>query len=100
MLKRGKRKTVEMSQTGELPAGGSQTNAGRPGNDYERQIADNDQEHALLENEAMSRIKLPAHSRKSEVLVKHIRTTTQKDPANTANILRTWIAEGDDRVSS
>jgi flagellar M-ring protein FliF len=100
MLKRGKRKTVEMSQNGELPAGGSQTNAGRPGNDYERQIADNDQEHALLENEAMSRIKLPAHSRKSEVLVKHIRTTTQKDPANTANILRTWIAEGDDRVSS
>jgi len=72
----------------------------KPENDYERQLSENEQEYALLEKEAVSRIKLPAHSRKGEVLMKHIRTTSHKDPANTANILRTWIAEGDDRVSS
>ncbi len=103
MLMRKKRKKVAVSTQGELPGGGSQTKLGSADsaeNDYERQLSENEQEHALLEREAMSRIKLPAHSRKSEVLMKHIRTTTQKDAVNTANILRTWIAEGDDRVSS
>ena len=103
MLMRRKKKTVQMSGHGELPAGGSQTKIGgteNAGLDYESQLSENDQQHALLERDAMSRIKLPAHSRKSEVLVKHIRTTTQKDAVATANILRTWIAEGDDRVAS
>ena len=103
MLMRRKKKTVEMSGQGELPAGGAQTKIGgaeHAGLDYEGQLSENDQQHALLERDAMARIKLPAHSRKSEVLVKHIRTTTQKDAVGTANILRTWIAEGDDRVAS
>jgi len=103
MLKRKKRKTAELSKQRELAAAASQTKIAvpeKPENDYERQLSENEQEYALLEKEASSRIKLPAHSRKAEVLMKHIRTTSHKDPANTANILRTWIAEGDDRVSS
>jgi flagellar M-ring protein FliF len=102
MLIRRKKNTVAMSGQGELTAGGSQTKIGgaeNAGLDYESQLSENDQQHALIEKDAMSRIKLPAHSRKSEVLVKHIRTTTQKDAVGTANILRTWIAEPDDRVA-
>jgi flagellar M-ring protein FliF len=103
MLRRKKRKTAELKGQGELPAGAPQTKlaaAGNPDIDYERQLAENEEENALLEKEAMSRIKLPAHTRKTEVLMKHIRTTSQKDPVNTANVLRTWIADSDDRVSS
>ena len=103
MLKRRKRKTVEVSQKDELPAGGSQTKLASADSveaDYARQISDNDEQQALLEKEAMSRIKLPAHTRKTEVLMKHIRTTSHKDPETTANVLRTWIADGDDRISS
>jgi flagellar M-ring protein FliF len=103
MLKRKKRKTAELSRHGELAAAASQTKIAvseKPENDYERQLSDNEQEYALLEKDAVSRITLPAHSRKAEVLMKHIRTTSHKDPVNTANVLRTWIAEGDDRVSS
>lgn len=102
MLKRRKRVTAELSQ-GELPAKGSQTKIAaveNPESEFERQLAENETQHAQLEKEALSRIKLPAHTRKTEVLVKHIRTTSHKDPSTTANVLRTWIADGDDRMSS
>lgn len=59
----------------------------------ERQMEDNDAEQAQLEADALSRIKLPANTKKTEVLVKHIRESVQKDPNGAANVLRTWVAE-------
>ena len=54
----------------------------------------------MLESEELSRIKLPESTRKTEVLVKHIRDSVHKDSANATNVLRTWIAEADTKRTS
>jgi len=59
----------------------------------EQQLADNQAEQALLEAETLGRIKLPVNTKKSEVLVRHIRESVQKDPIAAANVLRTWVAD-------
>jgi flagellar M-ring protein FliF len=59
----------------------------------EQQIADNQAEQAHIEAEALSHIRMPANTRKTEVLVKHIREAVQKDPLTAANVLRTWVAD-------
>lgn len=64
-----------------------------PGEQMEQQLSENDAQQAQLESELLSRIKLPASTRKTEVLVKHIRESVLKDPANATNVLRTWISE-------
>jgi flagellar M-ring protein FliF len=63
----------------------------------EKQLTENETQQAMFETEALSKIKLPLNSRKTEVLVKHIRDTSHKDPASTANVLRTWISDADGR---
>ncbi len=63
----------------------------------ERQMEDNQAEQDQLEAEALGRIRLPANTKKTEVLVRHIRESVQKDPASAANVLRTWVAEMDTR---
>lgn len=62
---------------------------------FEQQIADNGAEQRQIEADVISRIKLPANTRKTEVLMKHIREGVQKDPVSAANVLRTWVAEGE-----
>jgi flagellar M-ring protein FliF len=59
----------------------------------EQQISENDAQQALLESEELNRIKLPPSTRKTEVLVKHIRDSVHKDSANATNVLRSWISE-------
>ena len=59
----------------------------------ERQLQENDSEQARLESETLSRIKLPASTKKSEILVKHIRESVQKDARNATNVLRNWLSE-------
>lgn len=59
----------------------------------ERQISENDAYQAQLEADAMGRIKLPANTRKTEVLTKHIRDSVTKDSINATNVLRAWIAD-------
>jgi len=73
---------------------------GRAANSMENQLSDNDAEHALIEAEALSRIKLPANTKKTEVLVKHIRESIKKDSANATNVLRTWISEPDKKLTT
>jgi flagellar M-ring protein FliF len=63
----------------------------------EQQIADNEARQALLESEELNRIKLPESTRKTEVLVKHIRESVHKDSMNATNVLRSWISEPDNR---
>ena len=46
-----------------------------------------------MEAETLSRIKLPANTKKTEVLVRHIRESITKDPGAAANVLRTWVAD-------
>jgi flagellar M-ring protein FliF len=59
----------------------------------EKQMIENEAEHSQLEAETLSRIKLPANTKKTEVLVKHIRESVGKDPGGAANVLRTWVTE-------
>jgi flagellar M-ring protein FliF len=66
----------------------------------EQQLSENDAHQAQIESEMLSRIKLPANTKKAEVLVKHIRDSVQKDAAATTNILRTWISEADTKRTS
>lgn len=70
--------------------------------DVEKQIRDqmNEQsaEKARQEAEALMRLKLPAVStKKTEVLVKHISAEAKKDPATMAQVVRTWLHEGNQR---
>ena len=63
------------------------------GSRLQQQIADNEAEQAALEEQAMSHIKMPANTKTTEVLVRHIRDAVQKDPVGAANILRTWVTD-------
>jgi flagellar M-ring protein FliF len=69
-------------------------------NSIERQLSENDAQQAQIEAEMLSRIKLPANTKKADVLVKHIRDSIQKDAVGTTNILRTWISEPDTKRTS
>jgi flagellar M-ring protein FliF len=76
------------------PAGPSVLEGRTPGErNMEQQLADNDVHQARIESEVLNRIKLPASTRKTDVLVKHIRDSVHKDSGNATNVLRTWISE-------
>jgi flagellar biosynthesis/type III secretory pathway M-ring protein FliF/YscJ len=64
-----------------------------PGSQIERQLKENDSEQARLESETLSRIKLPTNTKKTEILVKHIRESVHKDAGNATNVLRNWLSE-------
>jgi flagellar M-ring protein FliF len=67
------------------------------GSRIQQQLDDNLAEQAQLEAETLGRIKLPANTKKSEVLVRHIRESVKKDPVGAANVLRTWVADLDSK---
>jgi flagellar biosynthesis/type III secretory pathway M-ring protein FliF/YscJ len=66
----------------------------------QQQIGANPTDQAQSELDALNRIKLPVNTRKTEVLVRHIRDAVEKDPVTAANVLRTWVADIDTRRTS
>jgi flagellar biosynthesis/type III secretory pathway M-ring protein FliF/YscJ len=49
-------------------------------------------EKALLDADALTKLKLPEVStKKTEVLTKHIVAETKKDPTAMAQVVRTWL---------
>ena len=52
-----------------------------------------------LEAEVLNRLKIPAPSRATEVLIRHVREKSGKDPVIAANVLKGWIAEGRGKVT-
>jgi flagellar M-ring protein FliF len=74
------------SQAGGLPA-----SPGHPDGEIAKRIREGEQEQARLEAEVLSAIKLPAATKATEVLIRHIRESTHKDPATAANVLRAWM---------
>jgi flagellar biosynthesis/type III secretory pathway M-ring protein FliF/YscJ len=54
---------------------------------------------AQIEAEVLNRLKIPAPSRATEVLIRHVREKSGKDPAVAANVLRAWIAERPGKVT-
>ncbi len=94
--KRGGR-IEDMSPAAIAQAGAAALDAKTPDHTMEQQISENDAYQAQLESEVLNRIKLPPSTRKTEVLVKHIRESVHKDSANATNVLRTWISEPDSK---
>jgi flagellar M-ring protein FliF len=88
---------IAQGDPGGLAAPDGKTQGGRQ---LEQQIADNNARQALLESEELNRIKLPESTRKTEVLVRHIRDSVQKDSVNATNVLRTWISEPEGKRTS
>jgi flagellar M-ring protein FliF len=54
---------------------------------------------AQLEAEILNRLKIPAPSRATEVLIRHVREKSGQDPVIAANVLKAWIAEGRGKVT-
>jgi flagellar M-ring protein FliF len=95
-----RRRIVSVEDTSKAAIEGKKTADALSQNSVEQQISENDAQQARLESEMLGRIKLPANSKKTEVLVKHIRDSVQKDPMATTNVLRTWISEPDTKRTS
>jgi flagellar M-ring protein FliF len=72
-------------------AGGVPVAPGHLGVEIEKRIREGEQEQARLEAEVLSAIKLPAATKATEVLIRHIRESSSKDPATAANVLRAWM---------
>jgi flagellar biosynthesis/type III secretory pathway M-ring protein FliF/YscJ len=96
---RKRRPSVE-ARPKEIPAPSSSSSAAGSGSGAlpaadsgGKHIQEHEQRLAQLEAETLSRIQLPTKTRKSEVLVKHIRESVTKDPGSATNVLRSWISD-------
>jgi flagellar M-ring protein FliF len=87
LMRNRKRPAVETpaSAAGELPA------ADVPA---QKALDEATLDPAQLEAEVLNRLKIPAPSRATEVLIRHVREKSGKDPVVAANVLKGWIAEG------
>ncbi|WP_321475174.1 flagellar basal-body MS-ring/collar protein FliF [uncultured Paludibaculum sp.] len=56
-------------------------------------VAGNHTEQERLDREALLSLKMPPQTKKAEVLKKVIMEETKKDPAASAQLLRTWLSE-------
>jgi flagellar M-ring protein FliF len=62
---------------------------------FQKNMAERDAERERLEAETLQQLSLPTlETKKSEVLVKHLRKTAKADPAGIVQLLRSWIHEG------
>lgn len=91
MLKKSKAKRIEAELNGNAALEAHRPGAEAGQKALEAQIADNVAEQARLEAEALISLKLPAKTKKTEVLIKHISTETKKDPKAQAHVVRTWL---------
>jgi flagellar M-ring protein FliF len=91
-VKRKSASAEDASGTG-IAEGAAAAALANPQAAMEKQLAENAAKQALLESEELTRISMPESTRKSEVLVKHIRDSAIKDPVNVTNVLRTWIGD-------
>jgi flagellar biosynthesis/type III secretory pathway M-ring protein FliF/YscJ len=94
---RRKKKSAAMMQA---IAGGSAATGAIEGasEDFGKRLQDQLAEQAALKEkqtlEALHSLKLPTiHTKKSEVLIKHISEEAKKDPATAAQIIRSWLNE-------
>ncbi|MGH9658168.1 MAG: flagellar basal-body MS-ring/collar protein FliF, partial [Bryobacteraceae bacterium] len=63
---------------------------------FEHRMAERNAERARLEAEALETLKLPpVQTKKSEVLLKHLKESTKKDPESIAQLVRSWLNEAE-----
>ncbi|MBI5083943.1 MAG: flagellar M-ring protein FliF [Acidobacteria bacterium] len=83
-LAQGKRDQAQISAAGQ--DGGFEDKA-------MAKLKENQAERERLERETLASLTIASHTKKSEVLKKVITEEAKKDPAATAQLLRTWITE-------
>ena len=85
-----------------IPSGGRAAQgvaeSGPERNGISDRLREGELEQARLEAEIVSQIKLPVATKATEVLIKHVRETSQKDPTGAANVLRAWMTETGDKL--
>jgi flagellar biosynthesis/type III secretory pathway M-ring protein FliF/YscJ len=92
-MKRKSGAAEDTSAAGIAAGAGASGSLPNPQSEMEKQLAENAVRQALIESEELNRIKLPESTRKTEVLVKHIRESAIKDPVSVTNVLRSWIGD-------
>ncbi|MCW5978993.1 MAG: flagellar M-ring protein FliF [Bryobacteraceae bacterium] len=97
LMKRRKRRLKIEATTKALPAGDE---AARAASEAAAKLNDKIAEQAAikakLEQEALHALKIPAATKKTDVLVKHLTDEARKDPKTMAQLIRTWLHEETD----
>jgi len=86
--------SVEMAAQLAAPGGSSESLQQQ----IENQLAEQSALRQKQEAEALSALKLPPVTKKTEVLTKHIAEQTKKDSASMAHVLRAWMSDGSEDV--
>jgi flagellar biosynthesis/type III secretory pathway M-ring protein FliF/YscJ len=84
---------------GTAVAGAQATTHAATEGDFERRLREGEVEQARLEAEVLQQIKLPVATKATEVLIRHIRESSQKDPATAANVLRAWMNDTGGKIT-
>jgi flagellar M-ring protein FliF len=87
-----RRKAVSATDTS-LPAIPAESAATRPTTSEAVEKNLQDEQQSKIESEIMTRIKLPAANKTTEMLIRHVRENAQKDPEASANVLRSWMVD-------
>jgi flagellar M-ring protein FliF len=102
MTLRKRRSNVTVSVERALPpgeaahAGALQVQAGGSENQLEKKLAERDALNAKLEAQAIQALSImPVITKTAEVLAKHLREKIKTQPEVSAQVLRTWINEGE-----
>ena len=97
VMRRSSRPKTAADTAAEALAAGAAAPAALPASaeagDFERRIREGELEQARLEAEVLRQITLPVATKATEVLIRHIRESSVKDPATAANVLRAWMNE-------
>ena len=98
LRRRGRKPTAKVEMTPELPAGEEQAStqgaSQEAAENFQARLAEQAARKQQLEAEALNALKLPpVKTKKTEILTKHLAETVKKDPATTAQILRSWLYE-------
>jgi len=64
----------------------------------EKRLAEQAAQRQRQEQEALNALKLPAITKKTEVLTKHISEQAKKDAASMAHVLRAWMSESGEEM--
>jgi len=96
LLRKGKKKPSVQIPTA-LPgtsAASGPSLANEPASTDAQRLEAREEAQRKLDQELMNQLQLAGGpTKKSEVLVKHLRDTIQKDSADSTNVLRTWLSE-------
>jgi flagellar biosynthesis/type III secretory pathway M-ring protein FliF/YscJ len=91
VARRGTAGGVPPEMSPQLPAGSAPEDFGRK---LENQLAEQAALRQKQEADALNALKLPAVTKKTEVLTKHIGEQAKKDSTAMAHVLRSWMSDG------